>query len=181
MNKVLTLLAVLALTASCNSSQPEKRIHKLLTDRMLTLSVAESCTGGSIAARFTAMPGASAYFKGGVVSYWNQTKSLLLNVPTDTIARYGVVSEEVVRQMAEGARHAADTHYAIATTGIAGPSGGTPELPVGSVWIAVSSPRRTVSRLVHIRGNRRKVICQAGTAAIELLEEELLSEEKTRQ
>lgn len=129
MNKILALLAALALTTSCCESKPEKRVHKLLMDRMLTLSVAESCTGGAIASRFTAMPGASAYFKGGAVAYWNQTKSLLLNVSADTIARYGVVSEQVVRQMAEGARRAADTHYAIATTGMAGSFGGTPEIP----------------------------------------------------
>lgn len=180
MNKIATLLAVLALTASCCGSKPEKRVHKLLMDRMLTLSVAESCTGGSIASRFTAMPGASAYFKGGVVTYWNQTKSLLLNVSADTIARYGVVSEQVVRQMAEGARHAVDTHYAIATTGMAGPSGGTPEIPVGTVWIAVSSPERTVTRLIHIKGNRDRVIREAGSAVIELLEEELTGEYETR-
>lgn len=180
MNKIVTLLAVLALTASCCGSKPEKRVHKLLMDRMLTLSVAESCTGGAIASRFTAMPGASAYFKGGVVTYWNQTKSLLLNVSADTIARYGVVSEQVVRQMAEGARHAVDTHYAIATTGMAGPSGGTPEIPVGTVWIAVSSPERTVTRLIHIKGNRDRVIREAGSAVIELLEEELTGEYGTR-
>lgn len=180
MNKIVTLLAVLALTASCCGSKPEKRVHKLLMDRMLTLSVAESCTGGSIASRFTAMPGASAYFKGGVVTYWNQTKSLLLNVSADTIARYGVVSEQVVRQMAEGARHAVDTHYAIATTGMAGPSGGTPEIPIGTVWIAVSSPERTVTRLIHIKGNRDRVIREAGSAVIELLEEELTGEYETR-
>lgn len=180
MNKIATLLAVLALTASCCGSKPEKRVHKLLMDRMLTLSVAESCTGGSIASRFTAMPGASAYFKGGVVTYWNQTKSLLLNVSADTIARYGVVSEQVVRQMAEGARHAVDTHYAIATTGIAGPSGGTPEIPVGTVWIAVSSPERTVTRLIHIKGNRDRVIREAGSTVIELLEEELTGEYGTQ-
>ncbi len=173
MNKIFALLAVAALTVSCRGSKPEKHVHQLLMDRMLTLSVAESCTGGDIASRFTALPGASAYFKGGVVAYWNQTKNLLLNVSADTIARYGVVSEEVVRQMAEGARHAADTHYAIATTGIAGPTGGTPDIPVGTVWIAVSSPERTVSRLVRIRGGRSKVIHAAGSAAIELLEEEV--------
>ena len=180
MNKILPLLAVLALTASCCGSKPEKRVHKLLMDRMLTLSVAESCTGGAVASRFTAMPGASAYFKGGVVTYWNQTKSLLLNVSADTIARYGVVSEQVVRQMAEGARHAVDTHYAIATTGMAGPSGGTPEIPIGTVWIAVSSPERTVTRLIHIKGNRDRVIREAGSAVIELLEEELTGEYGTR-
>ena len=169
MNKIVTLLAVLALTASCCGSKPEKRVHKLLMDRMLTLSVAESCTGGSIASRFTAMPGASAYFKGGVVTYWNQTKSLLLNVSADTIARYGVVSEQVVRQMAEGARHAVDTHYAIATTGMAGPSGGTPEIPIGTVWIAVSSPERTVVLLKQCGTDRGQIIDRASAFAISLL------------
>lgn len=180
MNKLLALLAVIALTASCNSFKPEKNVHRLLIDRTQTLAVAESCTGGSIAARFTAMPGASAYFKGGVVAYWNQTKELLLGISRDTIARYGVVSEQIVRKMAEGVRHAADAHYGIATTGIAGPSGGTPELPVGSVWIAVSSPERTVSRLIHVNGGRNKVIRKAGTAAVALLEEELLAEKTAR-
>lgn len=180
MNKLLALLAVIALTASCNSFKPEKNVHRLLIDRTQTLAVAESCTGGSIAARFTAMPGASAYFKGGVVAYWNQTKELLLGISRDTIARYGVVSEQIVRKMAEGVRHAADAHYGIATTGIAGPSGGTPELPVGSVWIAVSSPERTVSRLIHVNGSRNKVIRKAGTAAVALLEEELLAEKTAR-
>ena len=180
MNKFFALLAVLLLTASCNCSKPEKRVHRLLTDRTQTLAVAESCTGGSIAARFTAMPGASAYFKGGVVAYWNQTKKRLLSISRDTIARYGVVSEEIVRKMAEGVRRVADAHYGVATTGIAGPSGGTPELPVGSVWIAVSSPERTVSRLIHVKGGRDKVIRKAGSAAIALLEEELLQENTAR-
>ena len=180
MNKLLVMLAALSLTASCNCFKPEKRVHRLLTDRTQTLAVAESCTGGTIAARFTAMPGASAYFKGGVVAYWNQTKELLLGISRDTIARYGVVSDEIVRKMAEGVRHAADAHYGIATTGIAGPSGGTPELPVGSVWIAVSSPERTVSRLIRVRGNRSKVIRKAGSAALSLLEEEMLTEKTAR-
>ena len=144
--------------------QPEERVHKLLTDRIQTLATAESCTGGTIAARFTAMPGASAYFKCGVVTYSLDAKQNFVNICCDTIARYGAVSEQVVRQMAEGVRHLANAHYAIATTGIAGPTGGTPEYPVGSVWIAVSSPLRTT-----------QIIREAGTAAIELLEEELLA------
>lgn len=180
MNRLLLLLAALTLTLSCNNSKPEKRVHKLLTERTQTLAVAESCTGGTVAARFTALPGASAYFKGGVVAYWNQAKQRLLGISSDTIARYGVVSEQVVRKMAEGVRHAVDTHYGIATTGIAGPTGGTPELSVGSVWIAVSSPERTVSRLIHIKGSRAAVIRKAGTAAIALLEEELLTEHTAR-
>lgn len=180
MNKLLALLAVCALTASCDCSNPETSVHQLLTDRTQTLAIAESCTGGAIAARFTAMPGASAYFKGGVVAYWNQTKQRLLNVSQDTIARYGVVSKQVACLMAEGIRHAADTHYGIATTGIAGPTGGTPELPVGSVWIAVSSPERTIARLIHVKGDRSKVIRKAGSEAIALLEEEMLTEKTAR-
>ena len=140
-----------------------------------TFATAESCTGGTIAARFTAMPGASAYFKCGVVTYSLDAKQNFVNICCDTIARYGAVSEQVVRQMAEGVRHLANAHYAIATTGIAGPTGGTPEYPVGSVWIAVSSPLRTTARLIHAKGDRTQIIREAGTAAIELLEEELLA------
>jgi len=94
---------ILSLTA-CSSHAPEKRVHRILTDRIQTLAVAESCTGGTIAARFTAMPGASAYFLCGVVSYSNASKQAVLGVDPDTIARYGAVSEQVARQMAAEAR-----------------------------------------------------------------------------
>lgn len=176
MYKTLTsaLIALLAFTA-CSRQQPEKRVHKILTDRIQTLAIAESCTGGTISARFTALPGASAYFKCGMVTYSLDAKQSFTYISCDTIARYGAVSEQVVCQMAEGVRHAANAHYSIATTGIAGPTGGTPEYPVGSVWIAVSSPLRTTARLIHAKGDRTRVIKQAGTAAIRLLEEELLA------
>lgn len=174
MNRLLLLLALLA--ASCRGNAPEERVHRLLTDRMLTLTTAEGCTGGTLAARFTAMPGASAYFICGFVPYGMDAKEHLLLVSCDTIARYGAVSERVVCQMADGARRTAGTHYAIATTGIAGPAGGTATQPVGTVWIAVSSPLRTTARLLHFSGNRRRIIREAGSAAIELLEEEVLSE-----
>ena len=151
----------------------QELIHKLLTERRQTLATAESCTGGTIAARFTAMPGASAYFLCGVVSYSNASKQAVLGVDPDTIARYGAVSEQVARQMAEGARRISGADYAVSTTGIAGPTGGTPEYPVGSVWIAVSTPLRTTTRLIRAGGSRNAVIRKAGTAAIELLEEEL--------
>ena len=114
MNKIFALPALLLTITACTN--PEKRVHQLLTERMETLAVAESCTGGSIAARLMATPGASAYFKGGVVAYWNQTKESLLGIPRDTIALYGVVSEEIVRMMAESVRNVTDTHYGIATT-----------------------------------------------------------------
>ena len=159
MNKILLSTAtafILSLTA-CSSHAPEKRVHRILTDRIQTLAVAESCTGGTIAARFTALPGASAYFKCGVVAYSLDTKQEILQISCDTIARYGAVSEQVVRQMAEGVRRASNSHYAVATTGIAGPTGGTPEYPVGSVWIAVSSPLRTTTRLIRAGGSRNAV------------------------
>ena len=176
MHRILasTIGALLALT-SCMRQQPEERVHKLLTDRIQTLAVAESCTGGTIAARFTALPGASAYFKCGVEAVGHDAKQEILQINCDTIARYGAVSEQVVRQMAEGVRRASNSHYAVATTGIAGPTGGTPEYPVGSVWIAVSTPLRTTTRLIRAGGSRNAVIRKAGTAAIELLEEELLA------
>ena len=157
----------------------QELIHKLLTERRQTLATAESCTGGTIAARFTAMPGASAYFLCGVVSYSNASKQTVLGVDPDTLTRYGAVSEQVARQMAEGVRRASNSHYAVATTGIAGPTGGTPEYPVGSVWIAVSSPLRTTTLLIRAGGSRNAVIRKAGTAAIELLEKELQASNKT--
>ena len=161
MNKILLSTAtafILSLTA-CSSHAPEKRVHRILTDRIQTLAVAESCTGGTIAARFTALPGASAYFKCGVVAYSLDTKQEILQISCDTIARYGAVSEQVVRQMAEGVRRASNSHYAVATTGIAGPTGGTPEYPVGSVWIAVSTPLRTTTRLIRRPSNCSKKNC----------------------
>ena len=110
-------------------------VHNLLTQRRQTLATAESCTGGSIAARFTAMPGASAYFLCGVVAYSNESKNNLLGVDPETIASRGAVSEEVARQMAEGARRITGADYAVATTGIAGPAGGTEQKPVArSGW-----------------------------------------------
>ena len=144
-------------------------VHKILTERSLTLATAESCTGGSIAARFTAMPGASAYFLCGVVSYSNESKAELLDVDPADIARYGAVSEQVARQMAEGVRRAAGADYGVATTGIAGPSGGSAEKPVGTVWIAVATPRETVAILKQCGTDRGQIIDRASAFAIGLL------------
>lgn len=173
---VSALLLGAILISGCSGNTPEQRVHRIMTDQMLTLATAESCTGGSIAARFTAQPGASAYFKCGVVAYSIDAKNRLLGVSCDTIARYGTVSEEVVRQMADGIRRVAGTHYGMATTGIAGPAGGTHETPVGTVWIAVSSPLGTTSQVIHAGGDREQIIREAGTRAIELLEEVLTAE-----
>ncbi len=147
----------------------QELVHGLLTKRHLTLATAESCTGGSIAARFTALPGASAYFRCGVVAYSNDAKVDILGVHADDIAQYGAVSEQVARQMAEGARRVAGADYAIATTGIAGPTGGTAEKPVGTVWIAVATPERTVAQVRQCGTDRGQVIDRASAFAISLL------------
>ena len=174
MHRILasTIGALLALT-SCMRQQPEERVHKLLTDRIQTLATAESCTGGTIAARFTAMPGASAYFKCGVVTYSLDAKQNFVNICCDTIARYGAVSEQVARQMAEGARRISGADYAVSTTGIAGPAGSTAEKPVGTVWIAVAGPRRTVALLKQCGSDRGQIIDRAGAFALGLLRDEL--------
>ena len=151
----------------------EQLVHNILIERHLTLSVAESCTGGNIAAKFTAMAGASAYFQCGVVSYSNQSKCQLLGVNADDIARYGAVSKQVAVQMARGARKAGNSHYAIATTGIAGPTGGSARKPVGTVWIAVSTPRRTIAIKKNCGTDRSQIVNRATAYAIKLLYDNL--------
>jgi nicotinamide-nucleotide amidase len=121
----------------------ETKIVRLLTERKQTLSVAESCTGGYIAHRLTNVPGASAIFSNGLVTYSNEAKQRFLGVRSETLEQHGAVSEAVAREMAEGARRASRTDYAIAVTGIAGPGGGTPGKPVGTVFIALASTGET--------------------------------------
>lgn len=134
-----------------------------------TLSVAESCTGGAIASRFTAMAGASAYFLGGVVAYSNGVKAEVLGVDRSDLESYGAVSEQVVEQMARGVRRLTGSDYSIATSGIAGPDGGTPEKPVGTVWIAVDTPAGTISRKMTFGNLRDENIKRAASHAINML------------
>ncbi len=131
-------------------------VHKTLTERGLTLATAESCTGGTIASSLTAQAGASAYFKGGVVAYSNEVKECALGVQHSTLEAHGAVSEETAREMAEGVRRRLGADLAIATTGIAGPDGGTPEKPVGTVWIAVADATHTEAQLLSFPGRRRQ-------------------------
>lgn len=121
----------------------ETKIVRLLVERKQTLALAESCTGGYIAHRITNVPGASAVFSAGIVTYSNEAKQRFLGVRAETLAANGAVSEPVAREMAEGARRAAQTDYAISVTGIAGPGGGTPEKPVGTVFIGLASAQET--------------------------------------
>lgn len=124
----------------------EVAIGKELKKQGLTVSAAESCTGGYISHMFTKVAGSSAYFMGSVVSYDNAVKINVLGVNAETIDQYGAVSEETVTQMAEGARKLMKTDFAIATSGVAGPDGGTPEKPVGTLWIACAMEGRTVAK-----------------------------------
>lgn len=134
-----------------------------------TLASAESCTGGTIASRITAVPGASAFFKGAVVAYSNEVKERLLSVSPQTLATDGAVSEATVRQMVEGVRNALKADYAVATTGVAGPSGGTPLKPVGMVWMAVSGPRATETKVMQYAGQRQQIVDRASNEIFSML------------
>lgn len=151
----------------------EERVHEILTARGLKLAVAESCTGGTIASKFTAIAGASQYFMAGVVSYSNASKHDILGVSQESLNRYGAVSEQVAREMAEGVRRIAGADYAIATTGIAGPTGGSDEKPVGTVWMAVATPTKTIAIMRNSGTDRGQIISRASAYAIELLYNEL--------
>lgn len=124
----------------------EEEIGCLLRSANLTLSTAESCTGGGVAARITSVPGSSDYFMGGIVAYANEVKRELLHVSMETLEKRGTVSRETVIEMAKGAMKTLKTDCAIATSGIAGPGGGTLEKPVGTIWIAVAYKNEIVTK-----------------------------------
>ena len=149
----------------------EEMIGNLLADKGMTLATAESCTGGFIAHKITSIPGSSQYFKGSVVSYSNEVKVNLLNVLPDYIDLYGAVSKQVVEQMAVNVRKLLKTDVAIATSGIAGPDGGTAEKPVGVVWISVSSPNGVVSREFKFGNVRLQNIERTAQTAMLMLKE----------
>lgn len=148
---------------------PEEALLLRLRAKKLTLATAESCTGGNIAHRITAIAGCSDCYNGSIVSYANDVKINILGVKKESIEAHGVVSEEVVAQMAEGVKKAIGTDCAIATSGIAGPSGATPNKPVGTVCIAIATPERTIASTFHFPGTRDRVIDRASTTALTLL------------
>lgn len=136
---------------------PELLAH-LMHNAGQTLASAESCTGGAIASKLTALAGASDYFLGGVVSYSNEVKEKALGVKHSTLTAHGAVSEETVREMVTGVRERTGSAYAVATTGIAGPGGGTPDKPVGTVWIGIATPKQIIAKRMHFTGRREQVI-----------------------
>ena len=147
----------------------DELVHKTLTERGKSLATAESCTGGNIARLLTAQAGASAYFRGGVIAYSNEVKECVLGVNHTTLEAHGAVSEETVREMVEGVRERLGADYAIATTGIAGPGGGTPEKPVGTVWVAVADATHTVTQLMHYGDRRQQTIDRTTNQAYAML------------
>ncbi len=151
----------------------EKQLGELLRNKEMTVATAESCTGGYIAHLITSVPGSSDYFKGSIVSYANEVKTNVLGVKEEDIREQGAVSETVVIQMAEGVKKQLQTDYAVATSGIAGPGGGTPEKPVGTVWIGVATPEKSIARKFTFSFTRERNIAKAAAKALEMLIEEI--------
>jgi nicotinamide-nucleotide amidase len=159
-----------------NEESLEMVIGKLLINKGQSICCAESCTGGDISHLITSVPGSSAYFKGSVIAYDNSFKTRLLGVPEGVINKFGAVSKETVEIMAEGARKLLKTDYAVATSGIAGPDGGSSEKPVGTIWIAVSSGDKTITEK-HVFGNDRVLnIRRFSLAALNLLRKQIISQ-----
>lgn len=166
--KLLTSLQGLPYQPSSEGDSREDLLRRL-KQAGVTVACAESCTGGNIAHMLTLMPGSSAYFLGGVVAYANDVKINVLGVNPHDLNTYGAVSEQVARQMAEGARKVLGAQYAVSTTGIAGPDGGTKEKPVGTIWMAVAGPNGTVTERMLISHTRERNIGRGAVHAIQLL------------
>jgi len=151
----------------------EVLVGELLLQRGLWLAVAESCTGGLIGHLLTNVPGSSAYYMGSVTAYANEAKARLLGVSWDTLEKYGAVSAETVVEMARGIRLALTSDIGISVSGIAGPTGGTPDKPVGTVWIGLSTPKEEYARHYLWSGDRLAIKKQSAQAALQLLVEHL--------
>jgi nicotinamide-nucleotide amidase len=156
----------------------ESVVAELLLATNSKLALAESCTGGTIAHLITMQAGASAYFVGGVVAYSNEIKISQLGVNPELISSFGAVSQQVVETMANGVREKFNADYSISTSGIAGPTGATPGKPVGTLWVAVSSRKKTVSKMLKFGADRERNIIRSSISALNMLRELLLEEKK---
>jgi nicotinamide-nucleotide amidase len=152
----------------------EMKVGSLLLANKATLSTVESCTGGSVARMITSVPGSSVYYTGSVIAYHNRVKTGLLNVPAEIISQNGAVSRETVEAMAIGGNILFGTTYTIATSGIAGPTGGTEDKPVGTIWIAVSGPSGVVSEKFVFGNDRNINIARSSISALNLLRRQIL-------
>lgn len=146
----------------------------LLIDKKSTLAVAESCTGGLIASRLTDIPGSSAYFWGGVVSYSNEAKERLLGVSSETLQKHGAVSSECALEMAAGICRLSGADYGIAVTGIAGPDGGSDDKPVGTVHVAWATPDRIFEKKYFLPIDRKEFKIKVASIALDTLRKELI-------
>jgi PncC family amidohydrolase len=146
-----------------------ERLGVLARGTGVTIATAESCTGGRVAAAITAVPGSSAYYKGGIVSYADAAKIALLDTDADLMARNGAVSKQVVQAMAQGACRALQADVAVATSGIAGPDGGTEVKPIGTVWFGLCAFGETIAECHWFEGDRESVQVQATEVALNLL------------
>lgn len=158
---------------SYNDEAIEQVIARLLKEKMKTLSIAESCTGGYISHLITSISGSSFYYIGGLVAYSNEIKIQSLNVSADTIKQHGAVSEETVKQMAIGVLNKFKTDFSIATSGICGPEGGSPDKPVGTVWVAVASKTGVEAKRFMFGDKRDRNIVRASIAALNMLRKEI--------
>lgn len=156
----------------------EQKIGRILKHRQMTVTTAESCTGGLVSGTLVNVEGISDVFKEGFVTYSNQAKQKLLKVKESTLEQFGAVSRETALEMAEGAAKAAEADAAIAVTGIAGPGGGTPEKPVGLVYIGCYVKGKTIAKKCFYGGNRESIRNSAVKEALEILYCQLLNEEK---
>lgn len=152
----------------------EEVIGRLLTERGMTLSTAESCTGGFLAHKVTSVAGSSAYFRGSIVAYSNDLKTRFLWINEKLISKHGAVSKEVVEAMALNGCEVMSSDFCLATSGIAGPGGATPEKPVGTVWIALAFKDKVKSKLLHLGDQRDRNIARASLAALAMLREKIL-------
>lgn len=159
---------------STSEQKVEEVIGELLLKNKATIATAESCTGGYISHLITSISGSSDYYKGSVISYANEIKSNELGVSESDLENFGAVSQQVVEQMAKGVKEKMNTTYSLATSGIAGPTGGTDEKPVGTVWIALATPNGVVSKKYSFGKNRERNILKASAKALNMLREELV-------
>jgi PncC family amidohydrolase len=149
----------------------EEIVGRLLLGHRMKLAVAESCTGGLVMHRLTNIPGSSRYLLGGVVAYANEIKIRILGVPEETLTSYGAVSAEAAQAMAEGVRRLLGTDVALAVTGIAGPTGDTPDKPVGLTYVALATPKTSLWRRYEWAGSRLQNKEASAEAALRLLQE----------
>lgn len=156
---------------SVESKMLSRDISEIFWREELSLATAESCTAGNVAAAITAIPGSSKFYKGGIVAYSNEAKQNLLGVSAETLEACGAVSEETVTEMMKGALKAFNADFAVATSGIAGPTGGTPEKPIGTVWIAAGNKDKVVTEKISEDNGREQNVHNATIKALYLLRE----------